>query len=206
MRTLSTRGNRRRPRNLNNKILMHCSKDPAIRSPRWKQRSGLGSRQAGSSGLFGQRILKLSRLVSGRERNHLRSRPLELLQAVSSDPLVLHLEHPGLLPFPVCAKTDVAYYRAVRRLVDVVGHFVLVEPISRFHRGGDDLHPSIGKRWQIVSERIDAGSSDLRLVTAEEIPDAGEIRGGLRDEVFKRQKAVEQRAELLLHRRKLRTD
>src|SRR5262249_2051785 len=105
---------------------------------------------SGQLRLFGQRILKLSRLVSGWEQDHLRSRPLELLQPVSSDPLVLHLEHPSLLPFPVCAKTDVPYYRAMRRLVDVVGHFVLVEPIGRCRRRGDDLHSGIGKRWQVV--------------------------------------------------------
>src|SRR5215467_4041642 len=173
--------------------------------PNWPTAPGPAA-AAGSSGLFGQRILKLPRLVGGREQNHLRSRPLELLQAVSSDPLVLHLENAGLLPLPVRAETDIADDRAVRRLVDVVGHLVLVEPIGRFYRGGDDLHSSIGKRRQVVSERIDAGGSGLRLVTAEEFPDAGEIRGWLWDKVFKRHKAVEQRAELLLHCRILRTD
>src|SRR5215510_9911570 len=113
----------------------------------------------GGSGLLGQRILKLPRLVGGREQNHLRSGPLELLQAVSSDPLVLYLEQAGLLPLAVRTETDVAYDRVVRRLVDVVGHFVLVEPFGRFRRGGDDLHSGIGKWWQIISERIDACGS-----------------------------------------------
>src|SRR5262245_31163015 len=173
--------------------------DPSATAPG----SACGS---GGSGSSGQRILELPRFVGGREQNHLRAGPFELLQAVSSDPLVLYLEQAGLLPLAVRTETDIAYDRVVRRLVDVVGHLILVEPLGRFRRGGDDLHSGIGKRRQVISERINAGGSGFRLVTAEEFPDPGEIRGRLWDEVFKRHKAVEQRAELLLRSRILGTD
>jgi len=36
----------------------------------------------------------------------------------------------------ILTKTDVARDRVVRSLVDIVGHFVLIEPLGRFRRGG----------------------------------------------------------------------
>src|SRR5262249_62105178 len=81
-----------------------------------------------SSSGFEQWILKLPRLIGGRVENGLRSRPLELLEAASDDTLVLYHEDAVLLPLPIRAETDVAYDRAVVRLVDVVGHLGLVVP------------------------------------------------------------------------------
>src|SRR5215470_860966 len=120
---------------------------------------------------------------------------LELFQAVSIDLLVLHLEHASLRPLAVRAETNVADNRVVPRLVDVFGHFVLIEAVARFSRRGENLHAGIGEGRQVITERIDAGRDSFWLVTAEKFLDAGEVCRRFGHKSLERNETVQQRTK-----------
>ena len=87
----------------------------------------------------------------------------ELLDAVASDPVVLHPDRPRLGPFAVGAEGDVALDRVKRVRARIFRQFVVVERLACLDGLPEDLQLAIGEGRQKIAEQVDPFGRRLRL-------------------------------------------